>query len=422
MCEAARPDLPLLAGPRRKAVAIPNSVVKRLSGDDNGCASDCENTSLPDLLKPSPKEGFFFAPQLLYNPHIMANSISMADLLARQEFKGISLTRGQEVTGEVVEILPQEVILDLGTKSEGVLQKKDIPAENLENLKVGVKIQTFVIYPENESGQVVLGLHRATRGNLGPKWDKFEDAYRKGQALSGKGLEINKGGLVVEVAGMRGFLPSSQIALSQAANPDELVGKDIEVRVIEVDPKQNRLIFSQKVVLSDNLKTSLAKVKAGDKVKGKVAALMPFGVFVSFAEGLEGLAHVSELSWEKVEDPNSLFKVGDEVEAKVLSADLDTGRVNLSIKQLQQDPFAQKAKDFQPDDIIKGKVTKVTSQGVSVELEGEVEGFVPQSKLEPDSNYAPGQSASFIVDTIDTQRRRVNLAPFLTSTKDLIYK
>ncbi len=370
--------------------------------------------------------------------------MSMADLLAKNEYQTKSATRGQEIEGEVISIQKQDIILDLGTKSEGVLQKKDLTPEQAANLKIGDKLLTFVLQSENESGQVILGLQKALSksGPLTGNWRKFQEAQEKNQVVKGMGIELNKGGLIVEVSGIRGFLPSSQVALSQVSNLDELVGKNLDVTIIEVDPNQNRLIFSQKSVISEDTKQNLSKLKVGDKVKGKVAAVLQFGIFVSLPDKVEGLVHVSEISWEKTEDPSTLYKVGDEVEAKVLSVDSQSGRVNLSIKQLAEDPFSKIAAHFQPDDVIKGTVTKVTTNGVFVELEDPeggvvegpglsvvegpglsvVEGLIQNTKLDSDTTYEIGQKITCLVDSVDKNKRRINLAPFVTSTKDLIYK
>lgn len=348
----------------------------------------------------------------------------MADLLAKNEFKTITVSRGQEVEGKVVAILPYEIILDLGSKSEGVLQKKDLSPEQVANLKEGDKLLTFVIQLENENGQVVLGLQKSLSksNSLSLKWKRFEEALKNNTTLTGKGVEVNKGGLIVEVTDVRGFLPASQVSLSQAANLEQLVGKEVTVTVIEVDPNQNRLIFSQKTTVSDDVKKKLGQLKVGDIVTGVVAAVLPFGIFVSLPEGVEGLVHISELSWEKTDNPSISFKVGDEVTTKIITVDQGGGRVNLSIKQLSEDPLVAKLARFAPDDVIRGKVLRVTSLGVFVELPGGVEGLIPAGKLEAETDYQIGDEATFLVDSVDTHKRRINLAPFITTTKGLIYK
>lgn len=355
-----------------------------------------------------------------------SKTLTMADLMAKQTDKQtLKLEQNQEVKGEVIQISGADVILDLGSKAEGMLSLKEFPEEKQASLKIGDSVTAYVVRPENESGQVVLELHKTvlTRGGRGTniKLDKFIAAQKNNQVLKGKGLEVNRGGLVVEIDRVRGFLPSSLVALSQAANLEDMVDKEIQVTVVEVDPNQNRLILSQKTTVSDETRAKLAKLKVGDKVSGEIAGVLSFGVFVKLEDGVEGLAHVSELSWEKVEDPASLFKVGDKVEAQIMSVDMNAGRLNLSIRQLAEDPFKDKVKDFMPDDVIKATITKVTGQGVILDVAG-IEGFIPSAKLEADETYEIGKSFNCLVDSVDTQRRRINLAPFITSTKDLIYK
>lgn len=347
----------------------------------------------------------------------------MADLLAKQTDSNLKLERGQEVECEIIQITDSEAIVDLGSKAEGVLSIKEFPADKQDSLKIGDKVKAYVVRTENESGQVVLELYKTlpTKGKGNPRLEKFISAQRSGQVLKGRGMEVNRGGLVVEIDKVRGFLPSSLVSLSQAANLEELIDKDIQVTVVEVDPAQNRLILTQKANVSEETKAKLGKLKQGDKVSGEVIGVLSFGVIVKLEDGVEGLVHVSELSWDKVEDPSTLFKVGDKVEAQVISVDLDTGKANLSIKQLAADPFADKAKDYMPDDVVKATVTKVTGQGVFLEVDG-LEGFIPSGKLEADETYEIGKSLNCLVDSVDTQKRRLNLAPFITSTKDLIYK
>lgn len=348
----------------------------------------------------------------------------MADLLAKQDQKNLKLEQGQEVEGEIVQVGELELILDLGNKSEGVLSVKEFPSEKQSQLKAGDKVKAFVVKIDKESGQVLLELYKSSniRGK-GPsiRLDKFIAAQRNNQVLKGKGTEVNRGGLVVEIDKVRGFLPSSLVSLSNAANLEDLIDKDIQVTVVEVDASQNRLILAQKITVSDETKEKLSKVKAGDKVEGEVLAVLSFGVIVKLPEDLEGFAHVSELSWDKVEDPTTLFKAGDKVEAQVASVDMNAGRVNLSLKQLKSDPFKDKAKDYFPDDVVKATVTKVSGQGVHFDLDG-LEGFMPSAKVEADETYEIGKSFSCLVDSVDEQKRRINLAPFRTSTKDLIYK
>ncbi len=353
----------------------------------------------------------------------MPKTLTMADLLAKETEKKLSISRGQELEGEVVLISSKEIILDLGLKSEGVLSTRDLSLEQEKSLKVGDKLKVYVNLTENESGQVVLGLHKSTsKGPSSAKWDKFEAAINSNRTFNGRGIEVNKGGLIVEVGDVRGFLPSSQVSLSSASSIEDLIGKDILVTVIEVDPTQNRLIFSQKTNVSEEVKETLSKIKVGDKVKGNVAAVLAFGVFVTLEDGVEGLVHISELAWEKIEDPGKLYKVGDEIQALVTSVDPNTNRVNLSIKQTQKDPFEEIAKKYSKDDVVKGTVLKITSMGIFVNLQNGLEALIPASKLDTSQKYEIAQNVSAIVDNIDIVKRRIYLVPLITSTKDLIYK
>lgn len=349
----------------------------------------------------------------------------MADLLAKQENKQeatLKLERNQEVQGRIVLVTKSEVVLDLGGKSEGVLSIKEFPEEQQDKLKEGDEVKAYVVRAENESGQVVLELYKTSTSKKGnPRLEKFMAAKNRGQVLKGRGMEVNRGGLVVEIDKTRGFLPSSLISLSNASKLEDLVDKDIQVTIVEVDPAQNRLILAQKISVSEDAKAKLSKFKAGDKVEGEVSGVMSFGVIVDLGEGVSGLAHVSELSWEKLEDPSLVYKTGDKVTAQVMSIDMASGRVNLSLKQLADDPFKEKAKEFYPDDVVKATVTKVTGQGIILDVKG-LEGFIPSAKLEADETYEIGKSISCLVDSVDEQKRRINLAPFITSTKDLIYK
>lgn len=357
----------------------------------------------------------------------MAKPVSMGDLLAKQQPTNLRLTRNQQTKGEVISISDQEVVLDLGSKAEGVLPKKEL-SDSQKNLKIGDKLDVYVLIPENESGQVVLTLQKSfPRGeSMVGKLQKLQQVFETSQTLSGQALEVNKGGLIVDIGGVRGFLPTSQINFSSASNLEDLIGKKIEVSIIELDPSQNRLILSQKSTVTDEEKTKLKKIKVGDRVKGKVVAILPFGIFISIEEenliGLEGLVHSSEISWEKVENPLEGFRVGQEVKAVVSSIDSETGRVNLSIKKLQEDPFLKLSQKYSGDDVVKGTVIKVTNLGITIELEKGVEGMIPASKLDPAVTMDVGQKVTVLVDSVDALRHRINLAPFITSTKGLIYK
>ncbi len=345
---------------------------------------------------------------------------TMEELLASQSQRLITLHRGQEVEGEVVAISPSEIILDLGTKSEGIMSTHDIPKNQLDNLKLGDKLKAFVNMSENESHQVVLALNPPA-ARVGTR----DIRLPQNKALRGRVIEVNRGGLMVEVMGVRGFLPNSQVGFELLSKSkgglESLIGQDISVTVIEIDPASNRLIFSQRVKVQEALAELLKGFKNGQKVKGEIVAILPFGLVVSVG-GVEGLVFISDVSWERLEDLSGLFKIGQEIEAYVLGVDESLGRLNLSIKHLMEDPFILASQKFSPDLAVKGEAVEVSDAGVSFKLEDSIEGFLPSSKMDPAIKYEAGKTFTLLVDSIDTRRRRINLVPFVTSTAGLIYK
>lgn len=360
----------------------------------------------------------------------------MEKLLASSA-KPVNIRRGQEVEGGIVYISDSELILDLGAKSEGVIQKREFPSTQIEKFKVGEKIKAFVIFSENENGQVVLSLHPAQpkgsfgrgliaqrRGGREINWTRFKNAQSSGSKLSGTITEINKGGLIVEADGVRGFLPNSQtgfeVISKNVSNSQDLIGQVVSFLVTETDEGSNKLIFSQKGLIDDAIKASLRNFKKGQNFLGKVVSVLPFGVVLE-KDNVRGLVLISEVAWERTEDLSN-FSLGQELEALVLGVDEDLGRLNLSIKHMMQDPFLKLAEKYPTDEVIKADITNISDGGVSVILEDGTEGFLPSSKMDADTKYEVGQKVTFLVDGIDAQKRRINLAPFVTSTAGLIYK
>lgn len=351
----------------------------------------------------------------------------MADLMASLDKKRIMLSRGETVSGEVVLITDNDIVVDLGSKAEGVLSRRDFLPEQLEEIKVGSKVDAFVLIPENESGQVILSLFRAPQGGkraeeAAKKWQKFITALQRQTTLIGRVIEVNKGGLMVEIDKARGFVPSSQVSLKSIESfTGDLVGQELRLKVIEMDPGSNRLVLSAKVELTEEEKKKFSEVKSGDKVKGEITVVAPFGLLVDI-NGLEGIIFAAETSWEENINLQAQYKPGQEIDAKVTGKDEALGRFNLSLRQMQEDPFEKMAEDFAIDDVVKGTVKEITQNGVIVALEKGVEGLVPGDKVDQSNPLTPGQSANFLVDSIDIKKRKINLAPFITSTVGLIYK
>lgn len=352
----------------------------------------------------------------------------MEELLASQTKKLITVYRNRPVEGEIVSITDKEIVLDIGAKSEGVLPKKELSQPQLESLRKGDKLKAFVSQPENESGQVVLSVALQTKGSSrgrGVSWDRFTAALNQKTKLQGIIAEVNKGGLIVEAEGVRGFLPNSQVGFELltkvGGGMDSLIGQTLSLNVIEIDSPNNKLIFSQRGQVSDDIKSKLTEFKNGQKVKGKIVAILPFGLVVDIS-GVEGLVFISDVAWEKVEDLSMMFKIGEAVEAVMLGVDEELGRLNLSIKKLSEDPFSKLVEKYPADEVVKAQVLGVSEAGVSFKLDDNIEGFMSAAKMEPGTSYEQGKSIAVLVDSIDTKRRRVNLAPFITSTSGLIYK
>lgn len=356
----------------------------------------------------------------------------MADLMAKASTKQVSLARGSQITGEVITVSDAEVVLDLNSKTEGLLPKNELSEDEFKALKPGVKMEVFVIAFDNKSGQAIVSLNppgKTVRMSemQTKKWQRVMRAYQQRSRVNGRAVEVNRGGLVVEVDGNRGFLPSSQLSfekikeIGKQGGLESLIGKDLSLAVIEVDPGANRLIFSNRTETPVGLKERLVHYNVGQKVKGKVAAVLPIGICCDI-EGIEGLILAADVSWERIEDLQSKFAVGQEIEAAVAGVDESTGRVNLSLRQLTSDPFEELAAQYQVDDVVKGTITNITQNGMNVALEKGVEGFISSASIESGMEYEIGLTTSFLVDSIDKQRRKINLAPFLTSTKGLIYK
>lgn len=363
---------------------------------------------------------------------IKTNSTSsiMEQLLATSAALPVTFSRGDQVKGKIISITSTEIILDLGAKSEGILDKRDLTLEQLADLKIGGSLKTYVLVAENESGQVILTMHRQSdKGgrkaqDQAQRFRRFLQVMNQQKQIRGQVTEVNKGGLVIGVDGVRGFLPSSQIGLSHLSNLSnlsDLVGKELPLTVLEVDSADNRLIFSARPKISDEVKEKLATLKSGQKVSGKIVALMPFGLFLDL-DGVEGIVYSQEVSWGDGEDWNKGFEVGQEIEAKVLGKDEALGKVNLSIRHLTEDPFVKLTGDYQTDDVVKGTVLNITQTGIEVKLEMGVEGLIQPGKIEHGVTYEAGQTTNFLVESIDKNKRRVNLSPFITSTAGLIYR
>jgi small subunit ribosomal protein S1 len=366
--------------------------------------------------------------EVIIKPATAGKSMSVMDKLMEgaSAFPG-ALKKGQKVEGLVVSIGKKMVLVDIGAKTEGVVTGEDLVEayDVLAELKVGDRTEAYVKFPENDQGQIILSLKQAADEN---RWSRFKKLMEEEKEVEVSGVEVNKGGMVVKVGEIRGFVPTSQFGEKFLGNMEELLNKNFKVRVIEVDKDQNRLIFSEKMV-SDS--ESLAKkgealemVAAGDKLEGTVSGIMPFGVFVTVnvpmkekageVARVEGLIHISEISWEKVEDPNVMFKVGQEVKVQVIGIDKSAGKLNLSIKQMTDDPWKEIEKNYAVGTKHSGKVVRIAPYGIFVNFEKGVDGLIHISKKPADKEFAIGDKVEAFVEMIDAKARRMSLGVVLT--------
>lgn len=336
---------------------------------------------------------------------------TMEELLAQTGGLNLGMKKGETVEGTVLSVTPREVLVDIGKKSFGIIanweleQVKDYAA----TLKAGDKIVAQVINPENELGYTVLSVRKTSTER---RWTILSEKKKSGEDLEVIGLEMAKGGLLVEWQGLRGFIPGTQIDSSYSTNPATLLGKQIKVKVLEVDQSLNRLVLSQKAaslgVSPGLLKERLSKLKTNDTLKGIVSGIAPFGIFVDI-EGLEGLVHISEIAWEKVENPANLFKVGNKVEVLVLDVNQDEGKLNLSIKRLTPDPWKNILDRYPPESTVKGKVVRIAPYGVFVHVETGIEGLVHISKIPAGEEPKVGKELECIVEKVDPIKRKISL-------------
>jgi small subunit ribosomal protein S1 len=259
--------------------------------------------------------------------------MSMEDYLREEEIKSKPLAHGDIIDGVVVRVDPDEVLVDVGSKSEGVISARELGTHgdpDMVELQSGDHIKVFVLQPENEDGNVVLSLRRARAESV---WLKAQDKQTSGEPIEADVREQNKGGLIVSIMGLRGFLPTSQVARAHSSNLEELVGQHISVKIIEVNRKRNRLIVSQKAAFDEDRARQRSelfeRLKVGDVIRGKVSGLTSYGAFVNLG-GADGLIHISELSWDRIGSVADVLQVGQDVRVKVIKLDPEQARISLS--------------------------------------------------------------------------------------------
>lgn len=354
---------------------------------------------------------------------------TMEELLAANAGKIVIPKKGDTLTGVIVEKNKKSLIIDLGSKTEGIVSDKEFEfaTDFVKDLQVGDEVKAIVVSTDNDKGQVVLSLKGAASE---AKWEYFEEAMEKDQELEATGVEMNRGGLIVLVNGVRAFVPSSQFSRKYMGKIQNLKGEVFKVKAIEVDREKNRLIFSERHVseAKELAQKDLAVQKVTENAiyEGVVSGVMHFGLFVTVevpvGEGedskdigyVEGLIHISEISWEKVNHPKDYHKVGDRIKVKVLGIDERTNKLNLSIKQLESDPWESIEERYGVGTTFSGEVTRIESFGAFVNVEKGVDALIHASKLEG-QDLKVGDQVTVNVENVVPEQRRMSLSIVQTS-------
>jgi small subunit ribosomal protein S1 len=330
-----------------------------------------------------------------------------------------SFDEGDVVSGRVVRIDKDEVLIDIGYKSEGVIPSHELsirrsvdPADEVE---LGEEVDALVLKKEDDEGRLILSKKRA---RFEKAWRRIEAAAESGEPVEGTVIEVVKGGLILDL-GVRGFLPASLVDIRRVHNLDEFMGQKLECKVIELNRSRNNVVLSRRAVLEEERKEVrqqiLGRLQPGQVVEGKISNIVDFGAFVDL-EGIDGLIHISELSWSHVNHPSEVIEIGETVRVKVLDIDRERQRISLGLKQTQEDPWQRVVDSYRPGDALDGTVTKVVAFGAFVEIVPGVEGLVHISELaehhveSPGEVVTPGDKVRVKILEIDEERRRISLS------------
>ncbi len=363
-----------------------------------------------------------------YEPYFMTDATKGAK---KQDFKTLLQTNfteipkvGAVVKGKVLSVDRGEVHIDVEGMTTGVVRGRELFAESQEyaHLTVGDEVEATVVELENENCEMELSFRIAGYKRA---WDTMRAWMKDGLTVKAKVVSANKGGLMMQVAALAGFMPVSQLSpehYPRVAGGDknrileklrEVIGQDLEVKVIDVDEKEEKLIVSERAVWEDSQKAVLESYKVADIVSGEISALTTFGAFLKFGEGLEGLIHISEIAWQRIDHPKDVLKVGDKVKAQIIQ--LDHSKIYLSVKRLIEDPWKSVKDRYKVGDQVTGKVLKIEAFGLMVGLDKDIHGLAHISELsdEPVANlhdkFKIGQELSFEVMSVEPAEHRLGL-------------
>ena len=346
-------------------------------------------------------------------------TITMDDLLAQAGDDVKQLTTGETIVGHVLSIKKHEVLIDLGARGVGYVPRREVSFSR--KYDIGDEVTASIVDTELDNGFVLLSLKKAAKDR---GWNEVAAKMESGEIITVTPYTANRGGLLVEYEGVNGFLPVSQLSAENyprvgSSDKDEilqrlnaLVNKEMKVRILDVDRKANKLIFSEKEAVKEGIAERFEQLSVGDTVKGVVTGVVDFGAFVN-VEGIEGLIHISEISWERVNSPSDYVKVGDVIEAKIIA--IDKERLSLSIKQLTEDPWLSEAEKFSKGDTVEGTVTRITPFGAFVQISPAVEALVHVSELggdgtDPEKVFTLNERKDFVVLDIDKDNRKISLS------------
>ena len=330
-----------------------------------------------------------------------------------------TINEGEVVHGTVVRVDKDEVLVDIGYKSEGVIPLSELSIRRSVNpedeVKVGEEVDALVLTKEDAEGRLILSKKRA-RFELA--WKTIEQKAESGEAIIGRVIEVVKGGLILDL-GVRGFLPASLVDIRRVQDLDEFLGQELRAKVIELNRSRNNVVLSRRAVLEDERKEQrqqiLDRLQPGDVVEGQISNIVDFGAFVDL-DGMDGLIHISELSWSHVNHPSEVLEIGQTVQVKVLDIDRERQRISLGLKQTQSDPWQQVLDQYSEGDVVEGKVTKVVTFGAFVEIMPGVEGLVHISELaqhhveNPREVVSQGDQVQAKIIEVDAERRRLSLS------------
>lgn len=326
---------------------------------------------------------------------------------------------GDLVTGTVVKIDKDEVLLDIGFKSEGVIPAKELSIRNdvdpSKEVELGEELEVLVLQKEDKDGRLILSKKRAQYEKA---WSTIEEIKKADGIVKGLAIEVVKGGVIVDI-GLRGFLPASLVDTRRVRDLNSFVGKEVECKILELDRNRNNVVLSRRAFLEENQKGNrddfLTNLKVGEIKDGVVSSLVPFGAFVDLG-GMDGLVHVSELSWKHIDSPGQVVKVGDKVRVKVLEVDNDRERISLSLKATERDPWTEFAESHQIGELVYGRVSKVVPFGSFIQIGEGIEGLVHISEMathhvdSAEQVVEPGEELWVKIIEIDQERRRISLS------------